>query len=85
MHENEGARVVLHPTLAALYIVLDRNENLGNINRSHPDLIQHELYDPDVEFPHDLSDLLPPTADRWWDHLGKLELLRFPHISTYNL
>lgn len=72
MRENEGARVVLPPTLAALYIVLDQKEDLGSIKRSHPDLKKHEFYDPAAEFPDDLSDLLPPRADRWWDDLGEL-------------
>jgi hypothetical protein len=61
----------LHPTLAALSIVLHRNEDLGTIDRSHPDRHSHKRYKRDATFPDDISDLLPPHADRWWEKLGK--------------
>jgi len=61
----------LHPTLAALSIVLHRNEDLGTIDRSHPDRHSHKHYKCDATFPDDILDLLPPHADRWWEKLGK--------------
>jgi len=58
--------------LTALSIVLERNQDLGRIDRSHPDLWEHAFYDPGAEFPADLSDLLPQSDDRWWETLGEL-------------
>ena len=68
---EQGASPALHPTLVALCIVLNRKEDLGRISRTHPDLHQHQDYNPDAEFPSDLSELLPPSAERWWECLGK--------------
>jgi hypothetical protein len=51
--------------------VLERNEDLGRISRSHPDRHEHSFYDAEAKFPSDISDLLPPNADRWWEPLGK--------------
>lgn len=65
--------------------MLDQDEDLGRISRSHPDQLRHQLYDANAEFPADISGLLPPIADRWWEQLGKPKLLRFPHRSAYNL
>ena len=62
--KNNGRHPALHPILAALSIVLVQNGDLGSINRSHPDLNEHEFYDERVVFPSDLSDLLPQVADR---------------------
>ncbi len=73
MHKNKGAHIVLPPSLAVLYIVLDQKEDLGSIKkRSHPDLMKHEFYNLDIDLSDDLSDLLLPRADHWWDDLGKL-------------
>jgi hypothetical protein len=69
----------MHPTLIALSIVLDKGEDLGRINRSHPDLEMHAFYDSNTVFPPDISDLLPPSADRWWERLGKLNVLIFSY------
>jgi hypothetical protein len=73
--ENKGAWFPLHPTLVALSIVLDRDEDLSRINGSHPDRQQHEFYDASADFPPDISDLLPPSAERWWERLGKPQSL----------
>jgi hypothetical protein len=70
--------------LVALSIALERDEDLRRITRSHPDQREHEFYDANAEFPPDISNLLPPSADRWWEHLGKPQLLRFPHRPAYN-
>ncbi|KAH9984607.1 hypothetical protein BJV77DRAFT_1071939 [Russula vinacea] len=40
----------LHPTLAALAIVLRKNQDFGMITRSHPDLKDHKYFNPDVDF-----------------------------------
>jgi hypothetical protein len=53
-------------------MVLDRNEDLGSINQFHPDRQVHKFYDASAEFPADISHLLPPSKDRWWEELGKL-------------
>jgi hypothetical protein len=58
--------------LAALSIVLERDEDFGRVTRSHPDLREHVYYDASNEFPADISDLLPESADRWWESLGEL-------------
>lgn len=66
---NGGTAPPLHPILAALSIVLDRNEDFANITVSHPHLRRHVFYDPDVPFPQDISYLLPPQEKRWWEHI----------------
>lgn len=48
-----------------------RDEDLSRISRSHPDRRLHGYYNKDASFPDDISDLLPPPADRWWERLGK--------------
>ena len=63
---------MLHPTLVALSIVLELNEDLGRITRSHPGRERHAFYNADFKFPEDISNLLPRPADRWWEHLGRL-------------
>jgi hypothetical protein len=68
---EDGDFPPLHPTLAALCIVLDQNEDLGTINRSHPDRDEHTYYNSYWVFPSDISNLLPPSADPWWERLGK--------------
>ena len=62
----------MHPTLVALSIVLDGNEDLGNITRSHPKRQAHSFYDERAVFPEYIANLLPPSTDRWWEPLGKL-------------
>ena len=71
LRKNGGVRIPVHPTLVALSIVVELDEDLGNINRSHPERFRHSLYNASAEFPLDISDLLPPSADRWWEGLGK--------------
>jgi hypothetical protein len=73
----------LHPTLAALPIVLKNDEDLGSITRSHPGLGGHKFYDKNAAFPDDLSSKLPPIADRWWEHLGMDLLVKFPCCPAY--
>jgi hypothetical protein len=70
--ENNGAPPALHPTLAALFIVLNSGSNLSEIGRNYPKQRKHQYYDPNAQFPKDISHLLPPGEDRWWEHLGKL-------------
>jgi hypothetical protein len=57
--------------LVALSIVLERDEDLGRINQSHPDREEHDYFNPNTVFAADISDLLPPSADRWWESLGE--------------
>ena len=65
-----GEVPALHPTLAALYIVLDADGDLAEITRTHPRLNRHSYYQPGAKFPQDISDLLP-SEDRWWEILGE--------------
>jgi hypothetical protein len=39
--------------------------------------MQNLFFKEGADFPPDISDLLPPSEGRWWEHLGKLQLLRF--------
>ena len=71
-NEDEGIVLALHPTLAALFIILKDSADLSEIRRSHPDLHIHKHYDPEAIFPKDISNLLPPTGNHWWESLGKL-------------
>ena len=71
-NEDEGIVPVLHPTLAALFIVLKNSANLSQIRRSHPNLHLHKHYNPEAMSPKDISNLLLPTGNRWWESLGKL-------------
>jgi hypothetical protein len=54
-----------------LSIMLDQDEDLGRITRSHPDWQQYAFYDANTEFPVDILYLLPLSADCWWDTLGE--------------
>ena len=36
-------------------------------------------------FPSDLSDLLPPVSDRWWEPLGESYLLICPYAYNFTL
>jgi hypothetical protein len=66
-------------------MVMRRDEDLGNITRSYSDRVKHRDYDASASFPSDISHLLPPSQDRWWEHLGRLQLLRFSYSPTYNM
>ena len=68
---NEGAPPPLHPTLAALFIILDAKADFSQIGRSHPKWRKHKYYLPGARFPEDISSLLPPVEARWWEMLGK--------------
>ena len=66
-----GDSLALHPTLAALYFILNTKGDLSEISRGHPKINKHKFYQPGAEFPADISHLLPPSERRWWEHLGK--------------
>ncbi|KAI9440948.1 hypothetical protein H4582DRAFT_2056200 [Lactarius indigo] len=66
--DNSGEAPALHPTLAALYIVLDADGDLSEITRTNPGLKRHKYYQPGAKFPQDISDLLP-SEGRWWETL----------------
>jgi hypothetical protein len=70
--ENDGVPPALHPTLAALFIVLDSGADFSEIGRNHQNLRKHKYYNHRAKFPEDISGLLPPSSDRWWEHLGEL-------------
>jgi hypothetical protein len=75
----------MHPTLVALSIVISGKQDLSRISRDHPGRLHHKFYDASTDFSADISDLLPPSGDRWWEALGKPRLLRFPRCPAYNL
>ena len=69
--ENGGVVPALHPTLAALFIVLNSSTGLSEIRRNRPDLCKHKYYDPEANFPQDISNLLLVPQDRWWETLDE--------------
>ena len=68
--KQRGGDTDLHPTLAAFLTVLSQQGDLGDINRAHPVKNVFKYFNPNAEFPDDLSGLLP-TDDRWWEDLGE--------------
>ncbi|KAI9428847.1 hypothetical protein H4582DRAFT_2090828 [Lactarius indigo] len=70
LRRNSGDLPALHPTLAALYIVLNAKGDLSDIGRGHPSINKHKYYLPSAKFPADISHLLPPNEGRWWEHLA---------------
>jgi hypothetical protein len=56
--------------LAALFYVLEKDEDLSAINRNHPKIRKNKFYQPEAYFPDDISILLPPDGDHWWEALG---------------
>ena len=52
-----------------------------NISESHPLREKHNFYFPDVEFPE--LNYLPPSEERWWEHLGKQLLLKFGCLAYH--
>jgi hypothetical protein len=52
--------------LAALFIVMSRNEDLDMITGAHPDLEEHRRFRRNVRF----RELPEPSGDRWWERLG---------------
>jgi hypothetical protein len=63
--------------MAALYIVLESDGDFSEISRNNPSIRQHKYYKVGVEFPSDISDLLPPREGRWWEHLGESALTNY--------
>jgi hypothetical protein len=68
---NRGSAPALHPTLAALSVVLAKGADFAEIGRDYPKRRKHQFYDPQATFPEDITDLLPPQEERWWERLGK--------------
>ena len=81
--ENGDITFPLHPILVGLQIVLDQKEDLGNITKSHPNRALHMFYDEKAEFDLDISYMLPPITDRWWEQLGMYQLLIFLCCPAY--
>ena len=67
----EGILLALHPTLAALFIVLATGTDLSDIRRTNLDVHKHSSYNCRAKFPNDISNLLPAHIDHWWEALGK--------------
>jgi hypothetical protein len=62
---------------------MERNQDLGRINRSHTELEENTFYDASAEFPADMSEFLMPNEDRWWDTLGEPYMLIFLYRNAY--
>jgi hypothetical protein len=61
----------LHPTLAALSLVLDEGGDLGSISRSNPKILGHKYYDEHAVFPENISELVSGDPEaQWWTRLG---------------
>ena len=52
-------------------MVLEAGANLSQIRRLYPRLCKHKYYIQGTKFPDDITDLLPPTGECWWETLGK--------------
>jgi hypothetical protein len=61
----------LHPTLAALFIILGTSGDFSKIWRTYQGVAKHTYYNPQAKFPEDITHLLPPTGEHWWEDLGK--------------
>jgi hypothetical protein len=81
---NQWTNPGLHPILLTLSIVIVEKEDIGTIGRHHKLMKEHKHYRSDVVFPSDLSDLLPPKEDRWWELLGKLKFNCSSPCHSYN-
>ena len=68
--KKSGGTTDMHPTLAALLIVLKTGGDLGEINRVHPQIRRFRFFNSNAQFPEDISNFLP-EADRWWEDLGE--------------
>ena len=66
---NEGIAPALHPILAALQIVLNRDEDLIQINIANESITSHMYFDPEVDFPDSLDHLLTEQEERWWEQI----------------
>lgn len=76
----------LHPTLAALFIVLaaGASADLSEIGRTYRDVRKHSNYSAWAKFPDDISNLLPPPGERWWETLGKSSSTFSSSFSQYS-
>lgn len=83
VNKRERDRPPVHPTLLALSIVISLGEDLRRINLLHPRLKSHIYYDPGATFPQDISNMLLPSADRWWERLGEPEFMTFLYCLAY--
>ncbi|KAN0138821.1 hypothetical protein V8E53_003209 [Lactarius tabidus] len=66
----------------ALYIVLDLKGNFSDISRNHLHLEQHKYFKPSTKFPDNISDLLPPCEDCWWEDLAAQSRQAAKPLST---
>ena len=80
MRANGKIPPEVHPILLGLSIVMHRNEDLINISASHPDMAEkHIFYEYRIKNPPDLSHLLPPQTERWWEHIAPVLPPAAPH------
>jgi hypothetical protein len=72
-----GEALWMHPTLGALFSVLQEGGDFSTIGRKHEINDRFKYYREDPKWEDDISGLLPET-ERWWEDLGALQsCLRF--------
>jgi hypothetical protein len=72
----------MHPVLAALFLVLEDDEDLGNINRDHPGIFGFKYYDRNAVFPETLT--MPSEGPaHWWEELGASNIISFLRCYSY--
>lgn len=69
--EKAKEKIWMHPILAALLFMLEKNHDFREIVKEHPIKNTFIHTGPDPQWDDDLSYLLP-EADRWWEGLGAL-------------
>jgi hypothetical protein len=52
-------------------MVTRRNEDLSMISSTYSGVARHGRYQEGVEFPANISHLLPQSSERWWEVLGE--------------
>jgi hypothetical protein len=52
-------------------IVLQESGDLAHIGQNYKGVKRMVYYQPNAEFPSEISHLLPPSEECWWEHLGE--------------
>ncbi|KAF8266104.1 hypothetical protein EI94DRAFT_1803588 [Lactarius quietus] len=68
--DNRGIVPPLHPTIAALFIILKESCNISDIGRNYPGVTWHLYYEPQAKFPEEISHLLASSREFWWEALA---------------
>ncbi|KAF8263631.1 hypothetical protein EI94DRAFT_1703842 [Lactarius quietus] len=76
--ENRGIALPLHPTIAALFIILKESCDLSDIGRNYPGVMWHSYYELQAKFPEEISHLLQSSGEFWWEALAAKAQLAAP-------